>query len=55
MFLHQLLLETGAPVQKIFLNIFNALLHENGRGILSSQKVKLKQLLSLLKVGDTQE
>lgn len=55
MFLHQLLLETGAPVQKICLNIFNAVLHENRRGILSRQKVKMKQLLSLPKFRDTQE
>lgn len=57
MFLHQLFLETVAPVQKIFLsNIFNAvLLHENRRGILSRQKVKMKQVLSLPKFTDTQE
>lgn len=48
-FLHQLPLETVAPMQKIFLsNIFNAVpLHEDRRGILSRQKVKVKEVLSL--------
>lgn len=57
MFVHQLFLETVAPMQKIFLsNIFNAvLLHENRRGILSRQKVKMKEVLSLPKFTDTHE